>query len=89
MSKYKQLIRCLLLGIIDLFASDIRDVHTGERIGRALLVPWRGRMLVLGGGIAGYSLVPTFCAQTRLTFWKCELGFTRHPLPDYPHEPGS
>jgi hypothetical protein len=22
-----------------------------------------------------------------LTFWKCELGFTRHPKPDYLREP--
>lgn len=86
MRNYKQLIRPLFLGLIDLLGSNIRDVDTGECIGRALLVPWRGRILVLGEGVAGYSLVPKFYAQPRLTFWKCELGFTRHPEPDYPHE---
>lgn len=87
MKNYKQvLLRPILLGIIDLLASDIRDVDTGKCIGRALLIPWRGRILLLGDGISGYALVPKFCAQTQLTYWKVELGFTAHPPPDYPHE---
>ena len=82
----QQLLRPLFLGVINLLSSNIRDVDTGEYIGRALLIPWRGRILILGKGVAGYALVPKFCAQTRLTFWKCELGFTQHPPPDYPSE---
>jgi hypothetical protein len=90
MRNYKQLLlRPLCLGIINLLSCDIRDVDTGESIGRALLVPWRGRILILGARVAGFALVPKFSPQTRLTFWKCELGFTRHPVPDYPHEPRS
>ena len=83
----ERFLRRLLLGLINLLSSDIRDVDTGERIGRALLVPCRGRILILGAGVAGYSWVPKFYSQKRLTFWKCELGFTRHPEPDYSHEP--
>jgi hypothetical protein len=83
----KTLLRPFLLRIINLLSSNIQDVNTGERIGRALLIPWRGRIVVLGEGVAGYALVPKFCPQKRITFWKCELGFTQHPLPDYPHEP--
>ena len=87
MKNYKQLLlRPLFLGVINLLSSKIRDVDTGEYIGRALLIPWRGRILILGKGVAGYALVAKFCAQTRLTFWKCELGFTQHPAPDYPRE---
>ncbi len=73
--------------IVDLLSSDIRDIETGEYIGRALLVPWRGRILVVGRGMAGYSLLPRFYPESRLTFWKAELGFTRHAPPDFPHEP--
>ena len=88
MNNFKQkVLRPLVLGIINLLGSDIRDVDSGDRIGRALLIPWRGRILMLGGGVAGQILVPKFCAQRRLTFWKVELGFTRHSAPDYPHEP--
>ena len=87
MRNFKQrILRPLALGIINFLSSDIRDVVTGERIGRALLIPWRGRILILGAGVAGYALVPKFYAQGRLTFWKVELGFTRHPAPDYPRE---
>jgi hypothetical protein len=86
MNDYRRLFRSMLMGIINLFASDIRDVDTGESIGRAVLIPWRGRIFMLGKGIAGYALIPKFCAQRRLTFWKCELGFTRHKAPDYPRE---
>jgi hypothetical protein len=87
---FKQVIlRPLFLGFINLFASDIRDVDTGERIGRALLIPWRGRIFILGNGVAGLALVPKFRSQDRLTYWNVELGFTRHSAPDYPHEPHS
>lgn len=90
MRHFKQtFLRPLVLGLINLFSSEIRDVETGECIGRALILPWRGRVLILGARVAGFALVPRFCAQSRLTFWKCELGFTRHPAPDYPHEPRS
>jgi hypothetical protein len=89
MKNYKELLRPVFFSIINLLASDIRDVDTGDRIGRALIIGWRGRILILGEGVAGYALVPKFCAQKRLTFWKCELGFTRHPPPDYSHEPRS
>jgi hypothetical protein len=85
-NRIQRLARNVILGIIDLLGSDIRDIATGERIGRALFLPWRGRILVFGSGLAGYSLVPKFCPKVRLTFWRCEIGFTRHPEPDYPHE---
>ena len=89
MKNYQDIFRSVMFEILDVFASDIRDIDTGERIGRALFIPWRGRIIVVGKGLAGYALVPKFCPQRRLTFWKCELGFTKHPKPDFPHEPRS
>jgi hypothetical protein len=80
----KMFFRSILFCVIHWLGSDIHDVRTGQRIGRALLIPWRGRILVLGTGLA---LVPQFYPQIRPTFWKCELGFTRYPEPDFPHEP--
>jgi len=85
MNKLKlKVIRPVVMWFVHVLGSDIRDVQTGQVIGRALLVPWRGRILMLGCGMV---LVPKFFPQPRLTFWKRELGFTRHPAPDYPHEP--
>ena len=82
----KMLIRGVGLWLINLFASDIVDERTGKKVARLLLIPWRGRILVLGeGGL----VIPEFRAQQRLTYWKREIGFFTHPDPDFPHEPRS
>ena len=79
----KTIVRSLILKIVHWLGSEIRDANTGERLGRALLIPWRGRIIVLGTGL---TLVPQFYSQPRLTYWKCELGFVRHPEPGFPNE---
>ena len=55
-------------------------------LGRALLVPFRGRIHVIG---LDANVVPEFAPQERLTYWKQELRFTTHPPPDFSHEPGA
>ena len=77
-------IRDFGLAIARLFASDLVDFRTGEKIGRALLLPWRGKIHVIA---LDSAVQVAFIPQERLTFWKQEIGFTAHPLPDFPHEP--
>ena len=77
-------IRDLGLAVTRLFASDLVDFRTGKKIGRALLLPWRGKIHVIALDAA---VQVAFIPQERLTFWKQEIGFTAHPLPDFPHEP--
>ena len=77
-------LRDLGLAIARLFASDLVDFRTGKKIGRALLLPWRGKIHVIG---LNESVQVAFIPQERLTFWKQEIGFTVHPPPDFPHEP--
>ena len=77
-------LRSFVLALARLFASDLRDIHTGEKIGRALLLPWRGKVHVIG---LETSVKVEFVPQDRLTFWKQEVGFSAHPAPDFPHEP--
>jgi hypothetical protein len=89
MHQPRNVLRAIAMKTFNLVASDIHDVETGEHLGRALLVPWRGRIFLFGPGIAGYALVPKFCPQSKLSFWKCELGFTKHPKPDFPRESSS
>jgi hypothetical protein len=72
------------LAVARLFASDLVDFRTGKKIGRALLLPWRGKIHVIGLEEAAQV---AFLPQERLTFWKQEIGFTAHPPPDFPHEP--
>ena len=64
--------------------SPVHDVRTGRLLGRAVFVPFRGKLHVIG---LEANVVPVFAPQARLTYWKQELAFTTHPAPDFPHEP--
>ena len=77
-------IRDFGLAVARLFASDLTDCRTGRKIGRALLLPWRGKIHVIG---LEEAVKVEFVPQERLTFWKQEIGFSAHPAPDFPHEP--
>ena len=75
--------RAALLWVARGFGSEIVDARTGERLGRALLLTWRGRIHAVG---LERSVQPIFLPQRRLTYWRQEIGFTTHPEPNYPHE---
>ena len=79
----KQAIRELGVAMIGKFGTLISDCETGRPLGRALLIPWRGKIHVIG---LGPAVRPMFLPQTRLTYWKQELGFTVHPPVDFPTE---
>ena len=76
----RKLIRSIGLAIAHKFGARITDHRTGKVVGRAIIFPWRGRIHIIG--LEG-SVVPTFIAQQRLTYWKQELGFTVHDQPDF------
>ena len=86
MEPLKLVLRSLVLSVARRLGSPVVDVRTGKVLGRALLVPFRGRVHVIGLDAA---VLPVFLPQPRLTYWKQELGFTAHPPPDFPHEPGA
>jgi hypothetical protein len=67
------------------FGSDIIDQRTGEKVARAILVCWRGRVYLLGYE-GRDQVMPVFLPQQRMTHWKRELGFATHPPPDFPRE---
>ena len=81
MRKIKSLLRSAALAILRAFGTTIVDARTGIRLGRAFLFTWRGTIRVIG---LETPVVPVFLPQTRLTYWKQELGFTTHPAPDFP-----
>jgi len=70
--------------IVHRFGTQLRDAETGEVLGRVLIVPWRGRIHVIG--LEELTVRPAFLPQQRLTYWKQDLGFTRLPPPDFPRE---
>ena len=84
MERIKLALRALVVRAARRLGSPVRDARTGQLLGRALLVPFRGRIHVIGLETA---VIPVFVTQERLTYWKQELGFTAHPPPDFPHEP--
>lgn len=81
MTKLKRIVRDLGLTILRACGSTIIDAETGANLGRAFLFPWKGTVIVIG---LDMPVRPVFRPQTRLTYWKQDLGFTVHPPPDFP-----
>ena len=65
------------------FGTNIIDRRTGEHLGRALIIPWRGKIHVIGLATpARLEWLP----QDRATYWRQEIGFQTHPPVDFPNE---
>lgn len=77
----KMFIRTIGLKLARFFGSKITDYRSGEILGRALIVMWRGKIHVIG---LERSVRLVFLPQERLTYWKQEIGFTVHPPPNFP-----
>ena len=73
-----------MIALVRKHGTMLRDVETGASLGRALLIPWGGKIHIIG---LQSTVQPYFLRQTRLTYWKQEFGFIAAPAPDYPHEP--
>lgn len=86
MTRFRTFMRSIGMKLVHRFGARIRDAETGEVLGRVLIVPWRGRIHVIG--LEEVTVRPAFLPQQRLTYWKQDLGFTRLPPPDFPHEAG-
>ena len=79
----RKLVRAIGLKIAHTIGTPVRDFHSGKSLGRALMLPWRGKIHVIG---LKEPLRPMFQPQKRLTYWKQEIVFTEHPPPDFPRE---
>ena len=82
--RFRPLIRRAGLALVRTFGTTLIDQRTGERLGRALIIGWRGKIYVIG---LERALRPFFLPQQRLTYWKQELGLATHPPPDFPKVP--
>ena len=81
-SGMKMFIRSIGLTIIHRVGMKIRDARTGRFLGRALVIPWGGKLHVIG---LSKAVRVSFLPQQRLTYWKQEIGFTVRAAPDFPH----
>ena len=87
MRQLKKLIRDLGVRMLRACGTTITDAETGAVLGRAFLLPWKGQVKVIG---LHTPVRPVFLPQSRVTYWKQDLGFTVHPPPDFPRRvPGS
>lgn len=84
MTRFRKFMRSIGMTLVRRFGARLRDAETGEVLGRVLIVPWRGKIHVIG--LEEVTVRPAFLPQQRLTYWKQDLGFTRMPPPDFPHE---
>ena len=79
----RKLLRSVGLMIAHLLGTRVRDFQSGRLLGKALIIPWRGKIHVIGLDAA---VRPIFQPQKRLTYWKQEIVFTVHSPPDFPNE---
>ena len=67
--------------MVRLLGSTIRDAVDGSELGKALMVPWRGRVHLIG--YEGVPLRMVCVPQNQIRYWRIELGFTKAQVPDY------
>jgi len=80
----KRLLLVLLKAATTVFGARVIDHRTGQTIGKALFIPWRGKLRVIG--LEEKRVIAAFESQQRLTYWNQALTFSTHPEPDFPHE---
>jgi hypothetical protein len=88
MTRLRQHIRNAAVAIFRIIGSDVIDQRTGKCVGRAFFFGWKGRVIAIGLE-NDPPLRAIFLPQERLTYWKQEIGFTSHPLPDFPSTPSA
>jgi len=83
----RKFIRAVGLKIAQTIGTHVKDFPSGRSLGRALIIPWRGKIHVIGLDVAvrHVAVRPMFQPQKRLTYWKQEIVFTEHPPPDFPN----
>lgn len=73
----------LLRRIAALLGTTLRDAQSGDILGKAFVVVWRGRIHVLGyNGLS--PLRPVVIPRERPDYWRLSLAFTAAREPDYP-----
>jgi hypothetical protein len=76
----RRVVRGVGLALARAIGTHLVDFKTGHSLGRALVVPWRGKIHIIG---LVQAVRPVFLPQKRVTYWKQVLGFTVHEPPDF------
>lgn len=78
----KRLIKPALPLLVRLFGSSIRDARTGKLVGRAILLPWKGTVRVVG--LSHAFVIPRFAQEAQTFYWHQTIEFATHAPVDYP-----
>lgn len=76
-------LRSFVLALAHRFGTKIIDQRSGAYLGRAILLPWRGKIHVVG---LETPVRVMWQPQGRITYWKQEIGFATHPPVDFPKQ---
>ena len=83
----KKLTRECLRRLVLLFGTTLIDDRTNRRLGKAIVLGWRGRILLIGLSLTGKEPAePFFVPQKELRVWRQEISLRTPELPNYPHE---
>jgi hypothetical protein len=77
----KSFLRGLGMCVVRVVGSDLRDAVDGSLLGRALILPWRGKIHLLG--YEGVPLRMVCLPQEKIRYWRITLGFTKAEVPDF------
>jgi hypothetical protein len=77
----KKALKRIGLSVARTLGTEFRDIATGQHLGRGFVFPWRGKIHLVG---LDSVVRPVFLPQKRVTYWKQEIGFSKHPTPDFP-----
>jgi hypothetical protein len=80
----KKFLLLVLKAVTAVFGARVIDERTGRTVGKALFIPWRGKLRVIGQ--MEKPVIAAFETQQRLTYWNQALIFSTHPEPDFPNE---
>jgi hypothetical protein len=80
----KRFLLVLLKAATAVFGARVIDQRTGKCVGKALFIPWRGKLRIIG--LEEKRIIAAFEGQQRLTYWNQALTFSTHPEPDFPNE---
>jgi hypothetical protein len=73
--------------LIDVFGQKIHSYETGEYYGKAVMIPWGGKIHIFGSvGCIKPAFLPI---QGRICYWKQVIAFAKHEKPDYERVPDS
>ncbi len=79
----RNFLRAIGLFFVRIIGTRLVDFQTGRNLGKALIIPWRGKVHVIG---LKQAVRAVFLPQKRLTYWKQEIGFTTQSPPDFSNE---